>query len=105
MMFVVDPIGTWSVVPAGATLDELQEYVGGYIEYVPMPRHCPFDIIVNEEGMLRGMPHNFMASQIAMHLWLNEHEEKDLVLDMLNIVGPAIVVMKGNLARRARSKS
>lgn len=95
MMFVVDPIGTWAVVPMDATLERLQEYVGGYIEYVPMPQGCPFDIIVNEEGRLHGMPKNVLASHLARHLWLSKHDERELVLEMLDIVGPAVLVLKG----------
>ena len=39
------------------TLDELQRIVGGYIEVIPLT----FDdiIICNEEGKLKGLPHNF----------------------------------------------
>ena len=38
------------------TLEELQAAVGGYIETVTIAEDCV--IICNEEGRLRGMPHN-----------------------------------------------
>lgn len=38
------------------TLEELQAAVGGYIETVTIVEDCV--IICNEEGRLRGMPHN-----------------------------------------------
>ena len=38
------------------TLEELQAAVGGYIETVTIEEDCV--IICNEEGRLRGMPHN-----------------------------------------------
>lgn len=38
------------------TLEELQAAVGGYIETVTIREDCV--IICNEEGRLRGMPHN-----------------------------------------------
>lgn len=49
------------------TLEALQAAVDGYIETVPI-RHIPTDkavMIVNEEGLLRGMSHNPAATMIA----------------------------------------
>lgn len=60
------------------TLEALQSAVDGYIETVPI-RFIPPDkavMIVNEEGLLRGMAPNPAASMIAG----------------IKIVGPAIVV-------------
>lgn len=94
MMFIVDPCGAWSLAPNDASLETLQAHVGGLIQYVPMPKDCPFEIIVNEEGLLHGMEHNVIASALAKHLWLSKHDKKDLILDMLNVVGPAVIVMK-----------
>lgn len=51
--------GEISRVPfnADASLAQLQEAVGGYIERLPIDTG-DFDIFVNEEGALKGFPHN-----------------------------------------------
>lgn len=83
----------WDVheVPNTDDLETLQGYVGGLIEYVPMPERCPVEFIVNEEGMLLGMRHNKLASDLLKSFWLQAHDKKDLVLGMLEIVGPCII--------------
>lgn len=43
-------------------LEELQEYVGGFIELVPLDGHIM--MVVNEEGKLLRMPDNAMATDI-----------------------------------------
>ncbi len=43
-----------------ASLKQLQEAVGGYIEMVPDSNHRAY---CNEEGLLRNLPPNEMASQ------------------------------------------
>jgi hypothetical protein len=55
------------------TLEELQKYVGGYIEVVrcrlPVPEdECPL-LIVNEEGTIHRLPENVEASHKA-GVWL-----------------------------------
>ena len=45
------------------TLEWLQEQVGGYIEVVPVPGNQ--QLIVNEEGLLRGLKFNSLATMIA----------------------------------------
>lgn len=57
------------------TLKALQEAVDGYIETVTLIGGYAV-MIVNEEGMLRGMPSNLTASAVAAR----------------KIVGPALVV-------------
>lgn len=57
------------------TLEALQKEVGGYIETVTLVRGYAV-MIVNEEGLLRGMPSNLTASSVAAR----------------KIVGPALVV-------------
>lgn len=49
------------------TLAELQEVVGGYIEIVLRGRAIPRGscLVVNEEGMLDGLPVNERASEMA----------------------------------------
>ena len=44
------------------TLEELQKYVGGYIEHIQLP-HREL-LVVNEEGLLLGLPFNAQASMI-----------------------------------------
>lgn len=44
------------------TLEELQGFVGGYIELVPFK---PFPLIVNEEGRLLELPINETATEIS----------------------------------------
>lgn len=43
------------------TLNELQLYVDGYIEIVPIGE---FLLIVNEEGKLKGLPYNEKATEL-----------------------------------------
>ena len=57
------------------TLEALQKEVGGYIETVTLVRGYAV-MIVNEEGLLRGIPSNLTASAVAAR----------------KIVGPALVV-------------
>lgn len=44
-------------------LDTLQALVDGYIEFVRFPDGSAF--MVNEEGIMRGMPLNVVASRLA----------------------------------------
>lgn len=39
-------------------LSELQEIVGGYIERIPLPMMQGYCLIVNEEGLIYGLPLN-----------------------------------------------
>lgn len=66
-----------TVVPVDIdnTLEALQAAVDGYIETVPLVADKAV-MIVNEEGLLRGMPYNAFATLIAAR----------------NIVGPALIV-------------
>jgi hypothetical protein len=45
------------------SLDEMQKFVGGYIEFVGTPMGQTF--IVNEEGLLRGLPINMAVSALT----------------------------------------
>ena len=54
------------------TLAELQEYVGGYIEIVPIEKVPHFYMrdalmVVNEEGKLNGLPINIIATDIYLY--------------------------------------
>jgi hypothetical protein len=44
------------------SLEELQNFVGGYIEYVRTSGNV---LVVNEEGLLRGLPPNPAASLLC----------------------------------------
>lgn len=49
------------------TLEELQGFVGGYIERVQTPQG---NMYVDEEGLLKGKRTNLTASKLAGVLWL-----------------------------------
>jgi hypothetical protein len=63
---------------APLTLEELQHLVSGYIEIVVIHGHKG-QMVVNEEGLLKGMRHNPTASDMTV----NKH----------HIVGVAVVPM------------
>jgi hypothetical protein len=49
------------------SLDELQTYVGGYIEIVALkPGNGHATMYINEEGKLKGLPYNPQATKIAV---------------------------------------
>lgn len=51
------------------TLEELQEFVGGYIEVIPAYEEGNI-LIINEEGKLNGLPRNGRATDLAdIYLW------------------------------------
>ena len=53
-------------VPHEPSLEELQDIVGGYVEWMP-PSYLPSHIrsaMVNEEGQLRGLLVNRVASEL-----------------------------------------
>lgn len=56
------------------TLEEAQDFVGGYVELVELSGGA--QLLVNEEGLLRGLPYNSEASAVSH----------------LNIVGPVILL-------------
>ncbi len=63
---------TIEVRPANGTdytLDELQKFVGGYIEVIPA-REEGYILVINEEGKLEGLPFNGRATDLAdIYLW------------------------------------
>ena len=61
------------------TLQEAQKIVGGLVEMVHSPKQPEWQILVNEEGLLRGLPHNKEATELCG----------------TGIVGPAII-LKGD---------
>ncbi len=53
-------------VPQEPSLEELQDIVGGYVEWMP-PSYLPSNIrsaMMNEEGQLRGLLVNRIASEL-----------------------------------------
>ena len=58
------------------TLEEAQKIVGGYVEMVRSPTDPSIQILVNEEGLLRGLPFNEHATELCG----------------TGIVGPAIIL-------------
>ena len=61
------------------TLQEAQKIVGGLVEMVHSPSEPDWQILVNEEGLLKGLPFNAEATELCG----------------TGIVGPAIV-LKGD---------
>ena len=47
------------------TLEEAQEIVGGYVEMVHSPNNTDIQILVNEEGLLTGLPFNKEATELC----------------------------------------
>ena len=47
------------------TLEEAQRLVGGFVELVRSPEHRDWQILVNEEGLLNGLPFNEEATKIC----------------------------------------
>ena len=47
------------------SLDELQGLVGGYIQLVPGEHAETYDVVVNEEGLLKELPFNQAGSFLA----------------------------------------
>lgn len=45
------------------TLQELQGYVGGYIELMP---GMPFQLVLDEEGLLKEKPYNVIATMLVL---------------------------------------
>lgn len=84
-----------SVILTPPTLDSMQKFVGGYIEHVcPANLKLPYCMIVNEEGLLQGLPVNLLGSFLyGSHVHgnpivgdipilkdgTNEHGEADIV--------------------------
>jgi hypothetical protein len=73
------------------TLTQLQNLVGGYIERVRIKYLGKVrDAYANEEGILNGMPINFLATK----LYQETYESKEI-----GIVGPLVVVMPNGVKK------
>jgi hypothetical protein len=67
------------------TLQELQHYVGGYIEAVYMQDGRV--LIVNEEGKLHGLAFNYRATAHAANVLVNDHIVGNAVLCTMEEAG------------------
>jgi hypothetical protein len=47
------------------SLQEAQELVGGLVQMVHSPTHQDWQILVNEEGLLEGLPFNEEATKLC----------------------------------------
>ena len=72
------------------TLKELQGVVGGLIEIIRLPETKEI-IIVNEEGLLKHLPHNAVASAIWRKAYPIEKYPHNNLAHTIGIVGNAIV--------------
>ena len=61
------------------TLQEAQKIVGGLVELVRSPENPDWQVLVNEEGLIKGLPFNKEATELCG----------------TGIVGPAII-LKGD---------
>lgn len=76
----------WPANGSDFTLDEMQEYVGGMIQIVPLPTTGAL-LVCNEEGKLLDLPFNFLAT----HEWIKNHGDTD------EIVGDVLVCHPGEV--------
>ncbi len=72
------------------TLKELQGIVEGLVEIIRLPETREI-IIVNEEGLLKKMPHNALASAIWRQAYPIEKYPHNNLAHTIGIVGPAII--------------
>lgn len=62
-ILLIDPSGSLTVESVDSDLETFQELVGGYIEGVAIPGGVM--AYVNDEGLLKGLPHNAVATTLA----------------------------------------
>lgn len=80
--------GTETEAPVTAkSLEELQKFVGGWIEVLPLNDGC--SLVVNEEGLLLGQNPNQRATDM-----IREHGGSRLVLARPYLVGPVVLLDK-----------
>ncbi len=89
----LDPVGGLVLVSANqfavirveaVPLELLQELVGGYVERVPLPEDVPIEMVVNEEGLIKRLPINPIASHFYQWCYNFPSNIK------LDIYGPAV---------------
>lgn len=89
---IIKTTGEVEILAASPTFEEAQRIVGGYIEYVPLPRGVLIELIVNEEGLLLDLPYNSAASAILKDIWLTFHDPEDLNFSMMQLCGDVLVL-------------
>lgn len=64
----INPDGTWERITLSPEdqLKQLQEHVGGYVEYAPSRYPGEYEVIVNEEGHLKGLEYNPYATDFSV---------------------------------------
>lgn len=77
----LEPIGSFYAIKLDGSLEAYQKEVGGYIETIPTTS-IPFILLINEEGKLRHLPENILATKLTP-------------LKMDYIVGNALLVKAG----------
>ena len=65
---VIRPDGTWDVITKKPVFKDLQAHVSGHVEVVEIParKKARTIFLVNEEGRLRKMPDNPVASYFTL---------------------------------------
>ncbi|TAN37375.1 MAG: DUF3846 domain-containing protein [Nitrospirae bacterium] len=59
------------------TLEEMQDFIGGYIQYVPKSmKQGHFNIICNEEGLNLGLPTNKLYPMFVGNIILEEKSKR-----------------------------
>ena len=77
-------------------LKAAQDFVGGYVEGIPVPNGDY--LIINEEGKLIGLPINEQATK----LWKETFDNDNFITGRNDfVVGPAILIKKQALKRWA----
>lgn len=79
MAQLIDTNGDVHQVEGPVSLEQAQSLVGGYVERVPAPLEVGQQMLVNEEGLMHGLPFNMVAS----------------LMTKMNIVGNALIVETG----------
>lgn len=76
---VINEAGELRIV-RGSTLEDLQEIVGGYIEFLRFPGRNDVACFVNEDGKLIGLPENRRATEILSPLYPGDFIAGPLVI-------------------------
>ena len=70
------------------TLKELQEYVGGYIELITLPKTKEY-MVINEEGKIHELPENGFATAIA--------QDQNAIMPTDYIAGNALIIKQNEI--------
>lgn len=62
---ILTPYDGTEEIEISSDLSALQEFVGGYIEHVPVPGRSDVHIWANEDGLSLQLPYNHEASRLA----------------------------------------